>query len=188
MSRRLGFNFAAGRTVALAIVATICAVTATPALAEPSKEYAVKAAFIYNFAQFTQWPNDAFQSADSPFVIGVMGDDPFDGALEQAVAGKNVSGHPMVVHHLSASDEVQKCQLVFVPASQDARLADVFKAVDGKPVLSIGETDNFPWSGGTIRFFMENNKVRFEINPDSADRAHLHISSKLMKLAKIFTR
>jgi hypothetical protein len=158
------------------------------ALAEASKEYAVKAAFIYNFAQFTQWPSDAFQSADSPFVIGVMGDDPFDGALEQAVAGKNVSGHPMVIHHLSSASDVEKCQLVFVPASQDARLADVFKAVDAKPVLSIGETDNFPWAGGTIRFYMEDNKVRFEINPGSADHAHLRISSKLMKLAKIFTR
>jgi hypothetical protein len=185
MRRSFAANLFAVSLVAAGIV---LAWPADEARAEPSREYAVKAAFIYNFAQFTQWPADAFASADSPFVIGLVGDDPFDGALDKAVAGKNVAGHPMTVKRLRTAAEAAGCGLVFVPASQEARVAEVIAAVADKPVLTVGETGNFPWSGGIIRFVTEDNKVRFEINPDAAEKAHLRISSKLMKLARIFKR
>ena len=94
----------------------------------------------------------------------------------------------MVVRHLASAMEIGDCRLLFVPASQDGNLQAVFSGVDDHPILTIGESDAFPWAGGTIRFVTEDNKVRFEINPDSADKAKLHISSKLMKLARIFKR
>jgi len=171
-----------------AAVAAVLLFRADAARAEPSREYAVKAAFIYNFAQFTQWPADAFASPDSAFVIGVIGGDPFDGALEKAVAGKTIAGHPMVVKPVDNVADVGACALVFVPASQEARVSEVLGAVGDKPILTVGETDNFPWAGGVIRFVTEDNKVRFEINSDAADKARLRISSKLMKLARIFKR
>jgi hypothetical protein len=169
-------------------IGVVLAWPAAVARAEPSREYAVKAAFIYNFAQFTQWPADAFASADSPFVIGVVGDDPFSGALDRAVAGKTVAGHPMVVKRVDNAADLGECGLIFLPASQEARVSDVLKALADKPILTVGETDNFPWAGGVIRFVTEDNKVRFEINPEAAERARLRISSKLMKLARIFKR
>jgi hypothetical protein len=174
--------------VSAAVIGVVLAWPAAEARAEPSREYAVKAAFIYNFAQFTQWPAEAFAAPDAPFVIGIVGDDPFDGALDKAVAGKNVAGHPMRVKRLATVAEVGECALIFVPAAQDARVGEVLSAAADKPILTVGETDNFPWAGGIIRFLTEENKVRFEINPDAAERARLRISSKLMKLARIFKR
>jgi hypothetical protein len=175
----------------LAIAVFVGAVLALPPAevrADPTREYAVKAAFIYNFAQFTQWPAEAFASPDAVFVIGLLGDDPFDGALDKAVAGKTVSGHPMMVKRVTNVAEAGGCAVLFIPVTQEGRVTDVLNAVMDKPVLTVGETDNFPWSGGVIRFLTEDNKVRFEINPEAAERAHLRISSKLMKLARIFKR
>src|SRR5437763_797056 len=93
------------RSVQLVFAAVCIAGMVRTARAEPSREYAVKAAFIYNFAQFTQWPADAFTSDDSPFVIGIVGDDPFDHALDQAVAGKSWNHHAMTVRHLRTEDD-----------------------------------------------------------------------------------
>src|SRR3954452_12923402 len=150
-------------------VGAVLALPPAAARAEPSREYAVKAAFIYNFAQFTQWPAEAFASPDSVFVIGLLGDDPFDGALDKAVAGKTVSGHPMTVKRVTNVAEAGGCAVLFIPVTQEGRVTDVLNAVVEKPVLTVGETDNFPWSGGVIRFVTEDNKVRFEINPEAAE-------------------
>lgn len=156
---------------------------------EPTREHAVKAAFIYNFAQFTQWPADAFPSEDSPLILGIIGESsPIEAALQQAVAGKTVNRHPIAVKHLNAVSEVPSTHLLVIPGAGDAHLEEIFKQVADRPIMTVGESDFFPWSGGTIRFITEENKVRFEINPDSAEKAHLKISSKLMKLARIFKR
>jgi len=157
--------------------------------AEPNREYAVKAAFIYNFAQFTQWPAEAFPAADSPLTIGVIGDSngPLETAVQQ-IAGKAVGTHAIAIKHVSGPGDAARCQLLVVSPNADEQLDEIFKQVADKPVLTVGESDKFPWAGGCIRFVTEDNKVRFEINPDAADRAHLRISSKLMKLARIFKR
>jgi hypothetical protein len=148
----------------------------------------VKAAFIYNFAQFTAWPDHAFASADAPFVVAVIGQDPFDGALDRIIAGKTVAGHAMVIKHIDSAGEISGIHLLYVPATEDDHLEDIFKAVADQPILTVGETDKFPWAGGTIRFLIEDHKIRFEVNPDSAAKASLRISSKLLSLAQIFKR
>jgi hypothetical protein len=152
----------------------------------PSREYAVKAAFIYNFAQFIEWPADAFKDATSPLVIGIVGDDPFQGALEKAVSGKTVGGRAFSIRHLAADDDLKSCHILFLAASESGKTIEILRKLGGLSVLTIGETDDFPWSGGVIRFFLEDNKVRFEINPDAAESSKLKISSKLMKLARLF--
>jgi len=160
---------------------------ATPSLAhgEPSREYQLKAAFIYNFVQFVDWPKDAFADNKSPIVLAVVRDDPFAGALDRAVAGKAVGGRPLVIKHVSKVDDVKGCHLVFVGAAAEADLDELFRRTDGTPVLTVGETDRFMDGGGIIRFYQEDNKLRFEINPRAAQRARLRMSAKLLKLARI---
>ena len=175
----------------LAVWATMTAVFAVTTTArgdEPSREYQLKAAFIYNFAQFVIWPDGAMPSSDSPFVVGVVGQDPFSHALEDTMDGKTIAGHPISVKHLDSADQVSGCQLVFVPATEDDRLDDIFKAVADRPILTVGESNKFPDSGGTIRFFIEDSRIRFEINLDSAARGGIRISSKLCSLARIYQK
>jgi len=153
----------------------------------PSREYPIKAAFIYNFVQFVQWPGEAFAAPEDPLVIAVYGQDPFNGALEQAVAGKRVEGHALVVRHFATLEDVGACHVLFISSAD----ADQFPAVRQRlgahaPVLTIGEAERFPWDGGIIRFIMQNNKVHFEVNLDAANAAGLKISSKLLRLARIF--
>jgi preprotein translocase subunit Sec61beta len=156
---------------------------------EPTQEYRVKAAFIFNFMQFVEWPRGTFGGDNDPFVVAVVGQDPFDGALEQAMAGKTIRTRSIVVRHFASADQIEPCQLLFVPSSQDESLENIMKnKVASLAVLTIGESDAFRVAGGIIRFYSEDNKVRFEIDPQAAEHAHLKISSKLLKLARIFTR
>ena len=155
---------------------------------EPAPEYMVKAAFIYNFARFIEWPNEVFASGNAPFVIAVVGDDPFKGALEQAVAGKKVGNRNVEIRHFDSVDKIGSCQILVVPTTDDEAEAQILRKVEKDHVLTIGESDNFSSIGGCIRFFAEENKVRFEINTDASDHAGLQISSKLLKLARIFKK
>lgn len=184
-------NIMDGRVVRLgsaAVLAVLCVATAMTRGDEPSREYQVKAAFLFNFAEFTQWPDSAFAGSDGPFVVAVIGQNPFGQALEHTMEGKSIAGHPVVVRYIDSSGDVPGCHVLFVPASEDGRLDDIFKQVADRPILTVGESEKFPWAGGIIRFLIEDNKVRFEINPDAAAKASLHISSKLMCLARIFKK
>ncbi len=178
------------RTVCLLLCVLLTGLFPAMAHAEgTSREYSVKAAFVYNFAQFVEWPATAFESPQSPIVIGVVGEDPFGGALEQVVAGKTAAGgRPFSVKHLTADDDLKACQILFISTTDGDSIASILKKVAGLSVLTIGESERFPWSGGVIRFFLEDNKVRFEINQQAADTAKLKISSKLMKLARMFNK
>lgn len=155
---------------------------------EEPAEHQLKAAFLYNFTQFVDWPAAAFSSIDAPFAVAVIGADPFEGGLERIMEGKSVRGRRIVVRHFGSLEELGTCHLLYVSRSEDELLPALFQQLAGKSVLTVGETDGFPWAGGTIRFFIQENKIRFEISPASAERARLKISSKLMKLARIFRR
>ncbi len=130
-----------------------------------SKVYEIKAAFIYNFAQFTQWPDSAFASNDSPFVLAFIGDSPLGPALERVLDGKAIAGHPIVLKHLDSVNQISGCHLLFVPESEDGDLDDIFNAVGNQPILTVGETTKFMWAGGIIRFFIADGRIRFEIDP-----------------------
>jgi len=168
--------------VALMTVALPCRADA------PTREYQVKAAFVYNFTQFVEWPDSAFASKDSPFVVATVGADPFNGALEQAMAAKSVGDRLMAVAHFASIDTVGPCQLLFVPASRQSSTRALCDKLDGKPVLTVGESDEFCADGGAIRFFIEDNRIHFEINPDPIAAGGLKVSAKLMKLARIYRK
>jgi hypothetical protein len=155
---------------------------------DTSQEYKVKAAFIYNFAKFTEWPDGHFASDDAPFVIAVVGPDPFNGILDQSVAGKAVGTHPVKVQHFESADNLGNCEILFIPGNDDETEAKIIAKIGDKSVLTVGESDHFDVNGGSIRFFTEDNKMRFEINTDATDAAKLKLSSKLLKLARIYKK
>lgn len=155
---------------------------------ESAREYQVKAAFLYNFGQFVDWPAQAFTDHNAPFIIAVLDPDPFDGALDHAVAGKSIAGHPLAVKHVPAGADLPACHVLFIPADQDDRAKDTVARVAQSPVLTVGETDAFEQAGGAIRFYIEDGKVRFAIDPDATQRAGLKVSSKLLSLARIHKR
>ena len=152
----------------------------------PSREYEVKAAMICNFAQFVEWPGDAFESESSPLVVEVVGNNPFGDALDQVAANKRVGGRAIVVNRVKTADKIEPCHILFVANNQEANLAAIMEKVRGRAVLTLGECDSFPWSGGIIRFYTSEGKIRFEANVKAAEAARLKISSKLLKLARIF--
>ena len=153
-----------------------------------SREYQVKAAFIYNFTQFIEWPKDAFGGPDAPFVVGVVGDDPFDGALEKIMASKSVGSRPIVTRHFSSAADVGPCQILFVPATMDSSFRALLDKTGSAPVLIVGESEALLPTGGAVRLFLEDGKMRFEINPNVLDAARLKASAKLMQLARIYKK
>jgi hypothetical protein len=150
--------------------------------AQTAEEYAVKAAFLYNFAKFVDWPPAAFPDP-SNLKICVLGDDPFGGSLE-TVAGEQVAGRKLNVVRTDSTSKLAGCQILFISRSERERIPQILAAVKGSPVLTVGDTQKFADDGVIINFILEGSKVRFEINTDSAERARLRISSKLLQLAR----
>ena len=151
----------------------------------PSKEYQIKAAFLFNFIQFVEWPPTVFKNADDPFRIGVLGQDPFNAALEDTVQGETISKHKIIVEHSMQVDDLKNCQLIFISKSEKKHVTEILSALDDKPVLTVSEIEGFAERGGGINFYLEGKKVRFEVNPDAAQHDGLKISSQLLSLGKI---
>lgn len=150
---------------------------------QPS-EYQVKAALIFAFVKYVEWPAASFTKAQSPLCIGVLGDNPFGPDLEQTVHGKILNSRPLVVKQCQTLEEARQCHVLFIGTSENKRLQEIFDGLRGAHVLTVGETENFIKSGGMINFFREGNKFRFEINDAAAKKAELKIDSKLLGLGK----
>ncbi len=161
----------------------LAACLSAQAQAPAPTEYQVKAAFLYNFGKFVEWPPGTL--ADSSFAICVLGDDPFGPALDQVIEGKSVHGKKLVAHRLGRIEEAGKCHVLFVSSSENGRLSQVLTSLRGRRVLTVGDTEGFAHRGGIINFRLVENKVRFEINLDAAERAGLTVSSQLLKLATV---
>jgi hypothetical protein len=161
---------------------------ASAAQAKLSREFQVKAVFLYNFAQFVEWPPEAFESPTSPLVIGVLGLDPFGEYLDEAVRGEVVNGHPLVVERYRWASEIHVCHILFVSGSEGPRAAQVADDLKGRSILTVCDWEGFARHGGMIRFVMEHNHVRLRINLDAAKDAGLTISSKLLRSAELVTR
>jgi hypothetical protein len=152
------------------------------AAAQKAAEYDVKAAFLYNFTKFVDWPSEAFPDPNS-LKICVLGDDPFGKSL-QAVTDEQVGGHKLIVTRTESLAKPSGCQVLFISRSEREHLGQILAAVRDSPVLTVADTDGAAERGAIINFVLEGSKVRFEINTDSADRAKIKISSKLLQLAK----
>jgi hypothetical protein len=156
----------------------------------PSVEGQVKAGFLYNFAQFIQWPSQAFADREMPFTMCVTGD-PFEGILEKTVERETLNGRRIAVRRLGAPDNLHGCHLLYVGKLEAKRTTEFLGAAsrtfatEGLPILTVGDSEDFINVGGMIRFTEAGNRVRFEINPDAAERVSLRLSANLLRVADI---
>ena len=165
-------------SIAMALVAFL----PRQALAQVS-EYQLKALFLVRFPEFVTWPDKAFSGPGAPIVIGILGDDPFEGALDQAAKGKMVSGRKIAVRRVSRMEDLKNCHIAFIANSERARLSEIVAGLGGSNTLVVGDTELVARQGGAIGFKMVGTGVRFEINNGATRRAGLEVSSRLLKLA-----
>jgi len=179
---------------ALSVLLAMVMMWATPSRSAPTmaSEYQLKAAFLFNFTQFVEWPPEAFEKPASPLTICILGDDPFDGYLDETVRGETVNGRPLVVQRYHPTngqvDGIGACHVLFVSTSEAQHLTQVLNSLKGHSVLTVSDLDDFTRAGGIIRFGMVANKIRLKISLDAAQAAKLTISSKLLRPAEIVAR
>jgi hypothetical protein len=150
--------------------------------AQSAGEYELKAAFLYKFASFVEWP-DAL--SNGPLCIGVLGQDPFGPALDEVVKGKSYQGRSFEIRRFKPGQESSKCQILFIGAVESKRLRAVLDRLQGAAVLTVGDVPDFCQSGGMVNLGLAGNKVQLEINMEAAETAGLHLSSRLLSLARI---
>jgi len=149
-----------------------------------ASEYQVKAVFLFNFTQFVEWPAEAFPDSDTPLVICVLGHDPFGGVLDQTMRDERLGERPFRVRRYQSVDEITICHILFISRSGD-RPEGIVEGLKHRPILTVSEADGFAERGGMIRFVTDRNRIRLQINLESARAAHLTISSKLLRMAEI---
>ncbi len=159
--------------------------TAARAESGVSKEGQVKAAFLFNFVQFVDWPAAAFPGPATPISIGILGDDPFGSYLEEIVRGETVKNRALVIRRSRELDELKTCHVLFIGKSESARVAAALAALGEASVLTVGDADGFCAAGGVISFFLQGNNVRFEVNMAAAQRKGLKMSAQLLRVSKI---
>lgn len=166
----------------LALLAVLFLVPGLAAAQAP--EYDLKAAFLFNFVKFVEWPAQAFPSDRAPVNLCVYGQDPFGSTLDKVIEGERVGERSLVVRR-PGLEELDGCHVLFISRSEAERLGGVLARVGSKPVLTVADTDGFLQAGGAINFVLEGSKVRFLINQKAAERNGLRISSRLLRLAMI---
>jgi len=174
--------------MAFAIMTAGAAALLAPRLAaqtsEPT-EYQVKAAFLFNFTKFVDWPAAAFADPHAPIVLGVLGDDPFGDSLSLIVDGQLVRGRGITIRKFRFGDDVRRCHVLFVSASEQARTAQILGGLRGASVLTVSDFAGFAGDGGVVQFVMEEDRVRFVVNAKAAARADLRLSAKLLAVAHV---
>jgi len=152
---------------------------------EPLNDYQVKAAYLYTFTKFVEWPPEVSSDSNAPVVLGIVGKDPFGKSLTDLIAGKSVNGKKVVAKQFKEGQDLRNCQVLFVSTSEKNRLTQILGELNGSSVLTVSEIEGFAQSGGMIALVLENNKVKLEINLEAAARAHLKMSAKMLAVARI---
>jgi len=169
----------------MAALLGLLAPAAAPAQAGAPRENELKAVFLFNFAQFVEWPAGAFATPDAPLVIGVLGDDPFDGVLDSTIQGERINNHPLVVERYRRVEDVGTCHILFISRPDAEHLDQVLPRLRDRSILTVGDAGNFSRAGGMIAFVTEHNRIRLRINLTAATAANLVLSSKLLRPAEI---
>jgi YfiR/HmsC-like len=174
-----------------ALAAWLCGVLAFIALApgvdgaEAASEYQVKAVFLFNFTHFVEWPPQAFATPAEPFVIGILGEDPFGTRIDDVIRNERIGEHPLVVRRSRHAEDLGDCQMLFIGRDQSAGFGQIVAHLNHRPVLVVSEIESSAEHGAMIQFATESSHVRLRINADAARGAGLVISSKLLHLAEI---
>jgi len=172
------------RLVLFAVAGLVVCVHGLSAADAPT-ENQVQAVFLFNFSRFVEWPAQTFAAPNDPFVIGILGSDPFGARLDEAVRNEQINGHPLTVRRFRTVAEVENCQILFVDRSEVARLGQILAALDHRSTLTVSQADGAAQRGVMIQFATENNRIRLRINVESARASGLTISSKLLRPAEI---
>ena len=170
--------------IILALSIPVTGLSATPGTAV-TQEYDLKAAFLFNFAQFVEWPPEAFADGTSPFTIGILGDDPFGQSLDEIVANETVRNRKLVVRRYRSVEQIDACHILFVCSSEANELDHITKALAHRSILTVGETKDFATHAGIIGFELAQRRLRLRISLAAAADARLTISSKLLRQAQI---
>lgn len=172
------------------LCALLSAATTVSTAAEEARisETQIKAAFIYNFTKFVEWPAEAFAGKTDPIVIGILGESPLTAVLTTIVENRKVNGRSILVTNVKTAADIERLQMLFVGEEQDEPFAELRSLVAGDAILTIGESTAFAAEDGAIVFVRANGKLRFEINMTAAERARLKISAELQKLATVVKR
>ncbi|HTC37348.1 MAG TPA: YfiR family protein [Steroidobacteraceae bacterium] len=172
------------RWLTLLVIVGLMATRALGAADAPT-ENQVQAVFLYNFSRFVEWPPQAFAAPGDPFVIGIVGSDPFGARLDEAVHNEQINGHALTVRRYRNLSDVDNCQILFIDRSEIGRLGQILTALDHHSTLTVSQADGAAQRGVMIQFATENSRIRLRINVDAARAAGLTISSKLLRPAEI---
>lgn len=156
-----------------------------PSQAASPSEYQIKAVFLFNFAQFVEWPAKAFPQEQSPLIIGILGEDPFGSFLDDTVRGEKAQNRPLIIQRFRRVEEIKSCHVLFIAQSEKDRLGTILPSLEGRSILTVSDADAFTARGGMVRFFTVQNKIRLRINLETAKAAKLTISSKLLHIAEM---
>lgn len=146
-------------------------------------EYQVKAAYLYNFGKFVNWPAGFTVADNDSFAICIIGEDPFGPAMNSIVAGEKIGGKPVQIRHISKKQDAASCRVLFISSSEDSRVREILTDFAPVNVLTVSDMPNFVARGGIIQFVVLDNKIRFEVNLSAAERSNLNLSSELLKVA-----
>ena len=152
----------------------------------PAREYQIKAVLLFNFTQFVEWPA-ATPAAQEPLVIGVLGQNPFGAYLKDIVAGEKVNGHELIVQYYGSVEEIKSCHILFINMSETNKMEQISEKLKSQHVLTVSDGASFMRQGGMVRFITKNNKTQLQINLNATKAAQLIISSKLLRLAEIYS-
>lgn len=183
---KFGYGFYARIMVSimLALSSIILMPIQPSAAAEESLEYSIKAAFLFKFGSFVEWPAQAFPNPQSPIIIGVYGEDPFGSRLDRIVQGKTISNRPVVLKRYQRIEQAREAHILFISETENSEMENILETLKGSYVLTVSERNSSMQNSGMINFIIVDNNVRFEINLASAEREGLKVSSKLLNLAK----
>jgi YfiR/HmsC-like len=146
-------------------------------------DYQVKAAYLYNFGRFVEWPVKSATAPNNSFTICVLGEDPFGQALDVTLAGETIGNQKVTARRISSPQESADCQILFISSSEAKRLNKIIEALDKNAVLTVSDIPQFSQRQGMIQFVLEENRIRFEVNLAATQRAGLTLSSELLKVA-----
>lgn len=166
------------------VILMLCLLGLGSTQGQPSREYPLKAAFLYNFAAFVEWPEPALGGPMDPFVVGILGADPFGAAIDEIVAGEQAKNRPLIVQRFTDPADAANAHILFISESEAPRLAAILQHCRERPVLTVSDIPGFAAEGGVIEFRVENT-VRLHINVSAARSGQLTISSKLLQLAEV---
>ena len=182
---RLANSLRPYRIAGIVVIASwiLCAGPLLRAQQPKASEFRVKAAYLYNFGKFVEWPNKNVPEQDQSFEICVLGADPFGPTLDAALASGSIEGKSVAAKRISKPQDVDSCRILFISSSEEGHLKEVLTALDKSSVLTVSDIPRFSQRGGMIGFILDGNRVRFDVNLASAQSARLTLSSELLKVA-----